>query len=53
MKYRIKWKFMTLYGAQRRQMTIIAKNKNEAIKKIYPFNPYYDKIVSVEKIKKR
>ena len=51
MKYRIKWKFMTLYGAQRKQETVIAKNQNEAIKKIYPFNPDYDKIISVEKIK--
>lgn len=50
-KYRIKWNFATIGGWQKKQQTVIAKNKSEAIKRIYPFNPDLDKIISITKMK--
>lgn len=50
-KFRIRWKFGTLWGWQRKQQTVLAITKKEAISQIYPFTLGVDRIVSVEELK--
>lgn len=50
-KYKLKWKFLTLYGWSRRQLTCYADNMQEAKKQMFPFNFEIDKLISCERVK--
>ena len=49
-RYRIKWKFLTIRGWERRQQTVSASSEREAVSLISPYSLSMDRITSIEKL---